>query len=100
MLVGQICEASLSKYCVQTGCFADGTGFMQFNDQILLDFDKDNSLLDKKNNITNNLIDLINTNIGNYVVNPNKIPTKEVFRDPSTGKIIRVPIFLVPQFYQ
>lgn len=96
MLVGQICEAALSKYCVQTGQFADGTGFMSFDDKIVLDFDLKNDVFDKTKNITDNLTDVILGKIKRYVVNPGQSPTKEIFRDPSTGKIINVPVFVVP----
>jgi hypothetical protein len=58
---------------------------MEFDDKIVLDFDLDNPSFDKTLNITENLTNIINSDRKRYVINKNKIPTKEIFRDPSTG---------------
>lgn len=99
MLVGQLCEGSIAKYCAQTGTFADGTAFMQFDDKMILDYGTQNELFNKDLKMTDNLVNIINKNVKQYKVEPNKVPLKEIFRD-SQGRIIRTPIYVVPQFYQ
>lgn len=99
MLVGQLCEGSIAKYCAQTGTFADGTAFMQFDDELIMRHGTDNKFFDPKLKMTDNLVNIINGDIKSYRVEPNKIPLKEIFRD-GNGRVIRSPIYVVPQFYQ
>lgn len=100
MLVGQVFEGSAGKVAVQQSRFVDGTAFMPFDDKYILDFGMDNPELDPKLNITDNLTNIIRTNNRKYKVSFNKVPLKEIFRDGSTGHIIRSPIFLAVQQYQ
>lgn len=81
MLVGQLCESAIAKYCAQTGQFADGTAFMQFDDQIILNYGNDNPMFNKQLKLTDNLLNVLNGDLKAYRVEPNKVPLKEIFRD-------------------
>jgi DNA-directed RNA polymerase beta subunit len=67
-----------------------------------VNYGNDHEMFNKDDNITTNLVRIINNkeDLRKYYPTMNHIPLKEIFRDGRTGRIIKTPIFIVPQFYQ